>query len=182
MVRQNWRLYSGMVSPQECDNITKLCYETCRLADGTVFNGADTSAASSVRKTKIGWTEDPGLMTLAVQYLKLSNRDAFGVDADYMPPLQFGEYSVGSFYDWHFDVNWEGNGPYDRKLSFVLQLSDPSTYDGGNFEFKEVEQPSRFREQGSILIFPSYLTHRVTEVTRGKRNSLVGWIEGPRWK
>jgi len=62
MVRQNWRLYSGMFGPQECDKITKLCYDTCKLADGSVFSGADTSTMSSVRQTKVGWTEDPSLM------------------------------------------------------------------------------------------------------------------------
>lgn len=181
MVRQNWRLFSGMISPQECNDITKLCYDTCKLADGTIFNGTDPTV-SSVRKTKIGWTEDPKLMYMSLHYLRLANRDAFGFDIDYMPPLQFGEYVEGSFYDWHHDINWEGNAPYDRKLSFVLQLSDPTTYEGGVFEFKEIEQPVRFREQGSVLVFPSYLSHRVTPVTKGVRNSLVGWMEGPRWK
>ena len=170
-----------MVSPAQCDEITKQCYNTCKLADGTVFNGEDTNT-STTRKTKVGWTEEPNLMAMSLFYLRLANRDAFGLDIDYMPPLQFGEYSEGSFYDWHYDVNWEHSGPYDRKLSFVLQLSDPNTYEGGNFEFKDIEQATRFREQGSVLIFPSYHTHRVTPVTKGKRNSLVGWIEGPRWK
>ena len=171
-----------MVSPQECEEIKNLCYNTCRLADGTVFNGVDPNSPYSGRKTKVGWTEDPKLMNMAVRYIRLSNRDAFNVDIDFMPPLQFGEYSNEGFYDWHYDVNWEGNGPYDRKLSFVLQLSDPNTYEGGVFEFKDVEQPYRFKEQGSILVFPSYLTHRVTSVTSGVRNSLVGWMEGPRWR
>jgi len=182
MVRQNWRLFSGMISPQQCEEIKAKCYSTCHLADGTVFNGADTTGTSSIRRTKVGWTSDPDLMGLATHFLRLANRDAFAVDIDYMPPLQFGEYSQEGFYDWHYDVNWEGNAPYDRKLSFVLQLSNPDEYDGGVFEFKEIEQPTRFREQGSVLIFPSYLTHRVTPVTRGVRNSLVGWMEGPRWK
>jgi PKHD-type hydroxylase len=182
MVRQNWRLFSGMISPQRCEEIKQLCYRSCGLHDATVFSSSDLSVTPSVRKTKVGWTEEPELMQMAAHFFKLSNRDAFNVDIDYLPPLQFGEYSQDDFYDWHYDVNWDHNGPYDRKLSFCLQLNDPSTYDGGVFEFREVEHPYRFREQGSVLIFPSYLTHRVTPVTRGVRNSLVGWIEGPRWR
>lgn len=178
MVRQNWRLYSGYVTPDKCEEIIQFCYKNCTLQDGTVFG----DNASEHRKTRIGWTEDPELMGLATGFFRQANRDAFGVDIDYMPPLQFGEYVIGSKYDWHHDVNWEGTGPYDRKLSFVLQLSDPETYVGGNFEFQDIEQPVNFRAQGSVLIFPSYFPHRVTEVTKGKRNSLVGWIEGPRWK
>lgn len=177
MVRQNWRMYPGYFSAEDCEKFVQFCYENCQLQDGVVFGGSNEH-----RKTRIGWTENHDLMAMAVKFFKQSNRDAFGVDIDYMPPLQFGEYTTGSKYDWHHDVNWEGTGPYDRKLSLVIQLSDPSQYDGGDFEFQDVEQPVNFRTRGSVLIFPSYLPHRVTEVTRGVRNSLVGWIEGPRWR
>ena len=71
---------------------------------------------------------------------------------------------------------------YDRKLSVVIQLSDPTTYQGGDFQFQDVETPVNFRTQGSILVFPSYLPHRVTEITDGVRYSLVDWLEGPRWR
>jgi len=33
-----------------------------------------------------------------------------------------------------------------------------------------------------VLIFPSWLQHRVRPVTRGIRHSLVSWVEGPRWR
>jgi predicted 2-oxoglutarate/Fe(II)-dependent dioxygenase YbiX len=33
--------------------------------------------------------------------------------------------------------------------------------------------------QGSLVAFPSFMTHRVTPVTRGLRWSLVTWLEGP---
>ena len=71
---------------------------------------------------------------------------------------------------------------YDRKLSVVVQLTDPSDYEGGIFEFKTVETPANFKTRGSILVFPSYLEHQVTEITEGTRYSLVCWAEGPRWR
>ena len=42
--------------------------------------------------------------------------------------------------------------------------------------------PEGFKAQGSVLVFPSYLVHRVSEITKGTRRSLVNWIEGPRWR
>lgn len=177
MVRQNWRLHYGQVSKEQCERITKKCYQNCKLADGTIFG----DGVESHRKTKVGWTEDKEITELAQYHISKANEDAFNVDISYLPPLQFAEYSLGSFYGWHHDVNWEQGG-LDRKLSFVLQLTDPSLYEGGDFQFKEVENPTTFREQGSILIFPSYLLHQVTPITRGKRNSIVGWMEGPKWK
>ena len=38
------------------------------------------------------------------------------------------------------------------------------------------------REQGSIIVFPSFVYHQVTPVTRGMRHSLVGWIAGPTFR
>ena len=88
----------------------------------------------------------------------------------------------GSFYDWHYDVNWKGESAYDRKLSICVQLCNPSEYEGGNFEFDEVKTTADFRSKGTVLVFPSYLRHRVLPVTSGIRRSLVAWFVGPRWK
>jgi PKHD-type hydroxylase len=33
--------------------------------------------------------------------------------------------------------------------------------------------------QGTTIIFPSYLMHRVNPVTRGNRFTLVSWVHGP---
>ena len=115
-------------------------------------------------------------------YFKTANRSAFGFDIDYLPHSQYGEYTEGSFYNWHHDIDWKADSAYDRKLSIVIQLSDESDYEGGNFEFKEMGTPEGFRAQGSVLVFPSYLVHRVSEITKGTRRSLVNWIEGPRWR
>lgn len=134
------------------------------------------------RKTNVAWVEDKELSELAKHYILAANRNAFGVDVDYLPALQFGEYGEGGFYDWHHDINWENDTKYDRKLSIVIQLSDSNSYQGGDLEFREVEKPSAFRIQGSVIVFPSYLMHRVLPVTQGTRYSLVGWMEGPRWK
>ena len=56
------------------------------------------------------------------------------------------------------------------------------TYKGGIFEFKHLQNPEKFIEQGSIIVFPSYQLHQVTEITEGTRYSLVCWAEGPRWR
>jgi len=98
--------------------------------------------------------------------------------------LQFAEYKAGltdkdhGNYDWHMDF---GTGDAStRKLSMTIQLSDEDSYEGGDLEFMMhrniIKAP---RKKGSVIFFPSYLTHRVTKVTSGKRNSLVTWFHGP---
>jgi PKHD-type hydroxylase len=68
-----------------------------------------------------------------------------------------------------------------RKISVVIQLSDPTEYEGGELQVMNGEEPYRVcnKEKGSLIMFPSFLLHRVTPVTKGCRRSLVLWISGP---
>ena len=67
----------------------------------------------------------------------------------------------------------------------TVQLSDPDTYEGGQFFFyngnKEEEEPE-IQKQGSILVFDSRMWHRVAPVTKGVRYSLVSWVLGPHFR
>jgi len=70
-----------------------------------------------------------------------------------------------------------------RKLSVVIQLSDPSEYDGGNLQFMlGNESENAKKEKGMLYAFPSWVLHRVTPVTEGTRRSLVIWLSGPKFK
>lgn len=79
-------------------------------------------------------------------------------------------------YDWHIDM---GPGKSNRKLSLVCQLSDPSEYEGGELQINTGKVVVAEKSKGTVILFPSYLLHRVTPVTKGTRRSLVLWIEGP---
>ena len=100
--------------------------------------------------------------------------------------IQFTEYlaTENGHYNWHHDIDWQNNNGYDRKLSVTVQLSEPSEYEGGNFVFDEVDSPDSniLKQKGTVLVFPSYLRHRVEPVTKGVRRSLVSWFEGPSWR
>ena len=71
-----------------------------------------------------------------------------------------------------------------RKLSFVLQLSDPDDYEGGNLQLIDESGKSYIapRQRGTMILFDSRTQHRVLKVRKGVRKSLVGWTVGPRWK
>ena len=64
-------------------------------------------------------------------------------------------------------------------LSFVLPLSDPESYEGGELVLKpSFQEKSIPLEQGKIIVFPSFILHKVTPVTSGTRYMLVGWLRG----
>jgi PKHD-type hydroxylase len=96
-------------------------------------------------------------------------------------PLQISEYGVGHFYDWHLDI---GKGAASiRKISFVVQLSEETDYAGGELELlSNIHTKTQPKTRGTIVLFPSYILHRVTRVTRGTRMSLVGWVGGPPYR
>tara|TARA_B100000073_G_scaffold214893_1_gene178654 strand:- start:866 stop:1753 length:888 start_codon:yes stop_codon:yes gene_type:complete len=101
-------------------------------------------------------------------------------------PLQLAEYNAPSGnYDWHKD--WSGKGYTGlRKLSYVIQLSDPKDYEGGYLQVTKSDSPNvsipMQKDRGSLIVFPSLLTHRLTEVTKGVRYSAVGWVAGNHWR
>lgn len=95
--------------------------------------------------------------------------------------LQLTNYdqSDHGMYGWHQDFN---NG-VSRKLSLVVQLSDPSEYEGGNLEIVTGSNPTTVRKQrGLVIAFPAFNLHQVTPVTRGSRQSLVAWVSGPAFR
>ena len=90
-------------------------------------------------------------------------------------------YDPGGHYDWHQDVLWDSN--MHRKFTVIIQLSDPDTYTGGDFLFRDAVLPlDGLREKGSALIFPSLLYHKITPVETGVRDSIVSWVVGDQWK
>lgn len=87
------------------------------------------------------------------------------------------KYEGKDHYDWHLDV---GKDYSNRKLSFVIQLSDSDEYEGGDLEFMGmITKTEQFRKKGTIIIFPSFLGHRITPIKKGIRYSVVGWVHGP---
>jgi len=137
---------------------------------------------SKGRISKIRWVEkNDYIFSIVSSYFKVANRN-FGFDVSSIFDVQFTEYrgDEKGHYNWHADTYINRPG-FNRKLSLVVQLSEPSDYEGGVFSFFD-GVPEEFKERGSIIVFPSFRPHRVEPVTKGLRRSLVSWIEGPGWR
>ena len=140
-------------------------------------------------------------------YIERANRENFLYDITNIDSesIQYTSYSVGQYYGWHTDSDLsihykpeeikesETINPIEylnktcesvRKISFVLQLSDPDDYEGGNLQLLASNGKPYFapRKRGTIILFDSRTQHRVLKVTKGIRKSLVGWVVGPRWR
>lgn len=89
-------------------------------------------------------------------------------------------YAENGRTDWHMDVGYEETEA--RKLTVVVQLSESPAYDGGELEFFPGHTPAFSRLRGTVIVFPPFLVHRVTPVTRGKRSTMVTWLHGPKFR
>ena len=140
-------------------------------------------------------------------YISRANRENFLYDLRCIDgeSMQYTHYGPGQFYGWHNDAGLAGsykpvsygnraeglandfvneNIELVRKLSFVLQLSDPDDYEGGNLQLLDEGGATYFapRKRGTVILFDSRTSHRVLPVKSGLRKSIVGWTVGPRWK
>ena len=156
------------------------------------------------RKSNITWLDDPWIYKEVHPYIHEANRLAgWNFDWDFSEECQFTKYGVGQYYGWHADAHhkpYSNKKKYNyygkvRKLSVTIQLNKPEEFDGGNLEFsfrngrdydknpgKAIYTCTEIRPQGSIVVFPSFVWHRVTPVTRGTRYSLVLWNLGLPWR
>lgn len=110
-----------------------------------------------------------------------ANTEMWGFDINHFKDaIQYTEYhdDKKGHYDWHIDIGTGNSGT--RKISIVVQLSDPEDYEGGELQLQTGGENhiSIIKKKGAITLFPSYLTHRVTPVTKGIRKSLVLWVGG----
>ena len=173
--------------------------ENAYKSDGTMKKGAIKNLQKK-RKSEIVWMNDKWIYKEIHPFIHEANKKSgWNFDWDFSESCQFTKYGVGQHYGWHCD-SWDK--PYDkpdepnshgkiRKLSVTVSLSDPSEYEGGNLEFdfrnqvdwernkkSKIKECTEIRPRGSIIVFPSFVWHRVNPVTRGTRYSLVIWNLG----
>jgi PKHD-type hydroxylase len=107
--------------------------------------------------------------------------DLYGFNEDMQYTVYDGEQQ--GHYTWHLDDSGKNTQRGPRKLSLVIQLSDPSDYEGGELQLQTGPDPTIVdKAKGLVAAFPSYTLHRATPVTKGIRKTLVVWITGPAFR
>jgi PKHD-type hydroxylase len=167
------------LTPKECDRIL----EYGDTLDDYVGETGDIGV-NELRDSSIKWLypdAETEWIFSRLDRLVIQANAAFGFDlTGFFEGCQIGSYSGGGHYGWHIDAG-AGNMSY-RKLGISVQLSDPQSYEGGELEFLCTTPPTAPRNRGYGIVFPSFLFHRVTPVTRGVRRSLVSWVSGPPYR
>ena len=204
-----WYYFSGVVNETMCNKIIELgdgYYDSVKIdqhegiTDQERITGKKISVASdlNIRISDIKWVDNQWLYDLIFPYMRTANKNTgWEFDIRSAETIQLTKYKKGSFYSWHPDGRADNLSTYDsskgkfmegyvRKLSMSILLNED--FSGGKFQFANIYNGKKkiltpeLRKLGSILVFPSYMEHRVTTITRGIRYALVAWFLGPPFK
>lgn len=176
-----WKLNNAL--PLDIINDIREFCDVQNLADAEVGHNQVGRLDKTKRRTKVFWIPKNkqflNLYRTFFDIINTCNNEFFQFRLHEMiENIQYSVYNSedNGYYDWHTDMGSSNN----RKLSLVCHLSDPSEYEGGelqiNMSGKSIDTEKGL---GNIIIFPSYLVHRVTPVTKGVRRTLVLWVAGP---
>jgi PKHD-type hydroxylase len=182
-INEPWAYMSNLFTVDECNKIIQEYKE--KLFPGTISNNNELleTRSSFINFLDSASPSTQWIFQRVAAGIKHVNDQFFNFEIEKIEVLQFSEYdeSYKGFYAQHVDTGYQVNG--FRKLSFSVLLSDPEKYKGGdlNFYFKKDPQAA-IKDQGTMIVFPSYTLHEVTPVTSGTRYALVGWIWGPKFK
>ena len=199
--------FKSALTPRFCDEVINYANSKKEVMARTggfgdkKLNKEDIKNLQRKRKSDLVWLDDTWIYKEIHPYIHEANRKAgWNFEWNRSESCQFTKYKLNQYYDWHCD-SWDKpykrknkNDPENgmiRKLSVTCQLTDGSEYTGGELEFDFRNYDPHMREEnkhlvkakeilpkGSIIVFPSFLWHRVKPVTSGVRYSLVLWNLG----
>lgn len=175
-------LIPDALTPAECATLVTLCQSAPMQDAGLVRQ----TTAHTIRRAELSWLDDlpqaAWVIDRMIRVVAEANRDAFHFDlAEFAESPQVARYGAerAAHFDWHSDIG-AGALAAKRKLTIVVQLSEPEAYQNGTLELQPdsnvLQAP---RTQGTAILFPSFVLHRVTPVTSGTRWSLTLWAHGP---
>lgn len=181
-------LFSGSQCEQLISSIAASSWHCTSVRSSDQLDGT-----SPQRKGSIASLADHACVDPIKHAILTANREDYGFAAqgfDPADPMFCLRYESGDHFAWHADNSSTDAPLATRKLSAVIQLSPPDSYEGGDLELAMYapdvsgtpQTRSQLRARGLMITFPSYMLHRVAPVTSGVRHSIVAWLHGPAFR
>jgi len=193
--------YKSAIPAKICDDIIKkglLVKDSIATTGGfEKINNKNIKKLKKIRNSNVVFLNDSWIYKELTPFIHDANKNAgWNFHIDFHENAQFTKYKKNQHYEWHQD-SWEE--PYKnqedirqngkiRKLSMICQLVDGREYEGGELQFAINKQGpenkyniincNEILTKGSIVVFPSFVWHRVKPVTKGTRHSIVMWSLG----
>ena len=150
----------------------------------------------SCQRHEVPALQEAWLIMVLQRFAEISN-EKWMLDIMHVDQMELLDYvETDDRYNWHRDCDIIGEDGRNctRKLTMIIQLSDPEDYEGCDLQISnegvevdedtDVLEPHRetVRQKGTVIVFPSFQKHRITPLLSGRRRSLVAWVIGPRWR
>ena len=203
-----WFVFTDVIDNKTCNKLKRLGSKQWEAAAIDTKKGTTDEERKKGRKpemgvdkktriTDIAWTNDQWVYDTIWPFMMQANAEAgWKYEIKYAESNQITRYKKGGFYNFHRDGAGchmsKYNNPTNafmhdhvRKLSMTVLLNE--SFEGGDFEFasygKEESTITPLEmKQGDVVVFPSFMEHRVAPITKGIRYSLVTWFLGPPFK
>jgi len=119
--------------------------------------------------------------------ITVTNLEHFGYDIVPINPVadsvHYNLYSSKTKDEYHWHIDGTDTPLVDLKFTILINISD-SSYRGGDFKLfnnNEYKVPE-LDVPGNMIMFKSFLNHKVEKVTAGERKTLCLFIKGPAFK
>lgn len=176
---------------EQIDAIVKYCKSN--VLEKALTMGQDDAVKSPVRNSQTkfhGYTEETAWIFARLnEVIEHVNANVFNFDLNGYEAFQYTEYKKNGEYNFHTDMAdfFDPKVHADtesRKLSLSLILNEPGKdFEGGDFQTQTSNEITTHESvKGRMFVFPSYVVHRISPITKGTRKSLVVWVKGPKFK
>ena len=190
-LKNTYWYFKSVLSDKFCKKIIDLAKKKQKVM-ATIGSG---ELNKKTRDSLVLFLNDPIIYETLHPYIQAANQNAeWNFQWDSTELVQYTEYNKKQFYKWHQDawdqpyLNPEEPNSYGkiRKISVSCSLNDSNKYKGGKLQFDSTTPLNKgniitceeILPKGSVVVFPSFIWHRVTPVTQGIRKSLVLWNLG----
>ena len=196
--KYSYWLFKNVLSEKDRNKIKRIA-KKAGYEKATIMSFEDNIVKeqdSKVRNTDVSFSSDQFLYDTLCPFVVSANESAgWKYDLDWFEPVQIAKYKKNHHYSWHTDCQCDHFAAYPegdnikgkiRKNSLVACLSNG--YVGGDLELalqkQEEENEILYPEMnvGDVIVFPSYVYHRSTSITKGIKYSASMWCLGPPFK
>lgn len=167
-----WVYHENVFTPKECKFLTDYDSDKKRHLELSTYTNVDLVTMDWCNE--LDW-----LFQRLYTIIMNTNNYWYNFDLDGMfENLEKFTYNTHGGMRWHIDNTPQNNIATTRKLTFSIQLTDPCNYTGGELEFFHGETSIAPKDQGTVIIWPTYIYHRINELPSGTRTVLVGHAHG----
>ena len=174
-----------------CDALVSNVLKDQQIKTGLVNPKKGGVTDLKIRDSNICFLTDQWLKSVLTFYMQDANQRAgWNFDIENSEDTQFTIYNKDQYYDWHVDQDLDPyqQGAYKgltRKISLSVSLNDESKYEAGDFKFGYNNRETvckELKQKGTVVVFPSFIHHKVEPVKKGVRYSMVKWFLGKSFK